>query len=407
MKRKFKITKTKNKINAQKPADKKQEEEVGLNENIKETTPLPKNKFNRKVLQILGIIVVCVLLVVIWMGFKHGDLLSMFSSSHFSQNIQGTYVEKGNFQLMGDGVASTSDTSFTYLNKNGKQQNNDLHSFNDPAMDTDGSWAIIYNKNGKDFQVEHNSSQVTKKTVDNAIICAAISQSGTYAMVTKSNNYVADLYVYNLEGNEKYKYHFAENYVTDIAINKEGSKAVVSCVQTDDGTMKSVIYVINFSKEKEEAKIDLKDNMVLKVDYMYDDTPVAVGEKYTSFINSSKGSKTDFNYENKNVANYSINPEFGVALALSSSEDGHNCNCVVLGENCEKKADFQTDLAVESIYAKNNTVAVLAQGEVYVYNLKGNNSSKVQVGTDASKILLSDPKSCYVLGISEIKKIKL
>lgn len=406
MKRKFRIGKKNRKINSIEPANKKQEEEVGLNENIKETTPLPKNKFNKKLLQILGIIVGCVLLVVICVDISRGELFSSFSNSHFSHGIQGTVVEKGNFQLMGNGVAATSDTSFTYLNKNGKQLNNDLHSFNEPAMDTDGNWAIIYNKNGKDFQVEHNSSQVTKKTLDDAIICAAVSQKGTYAVVTKSNNYVADLYVYNSQGDEKYKYHFAENYVTDIAVNKEGTKAIVSCVQTDDGTMKSVIYVINFSKEKEEAKIDLKDNMVLKVDYMYDDTPVAIGEKYTSFINSSKNSKTDFSYDNKNLASYSVNPDFGVSLALSSSEDGHNCNCIVLGTNCDKKADFQTDIAVESIYSKSNTVAALCQGQIYIFNLKGNNTSKVEVGTDTSKILLGAQKYCYVLGISEIKKVK-
>ena len=62
------------------PASNKQEEEVGLNENIKETTPLPKNKFNKKLLQILGIIVGCVLLVVICVDISRGELFSYFSS---------------------------------------------------------------------------------------------------------------------------------------------------------------------------------------------------------------------------------------------------------------------------------------------------------------------------------------
>ncbi len=382
-------------------------QEVGKeqDENIKETTPFPSTKLNKKLLQILAIIVATVFLVVIWSAFSAEGLHIAFFSNNFTENIQGSNVEKRNFQLMDGKIAAVSDTSFTINKKSGKQINNTLHSFNQPAMDTDGNYAIIYNIDGKGFQIEKNSSQIINSNTSNEIICAAVSKSGVYALVTKSNDYVAELTVYSADFNEKYKYYFAENYVTDIAINKEGTRAIVSALQSDNGTLKSVIYILDFTNEQALVKLDANDNMVLYVDYFYDGNPVAIGDRYLSIINISKANKSDFNYNDKMLVSYSVNPKLGVSLALSSSNDGRNCDCVVIDSKLNKKADFSTEISVLSISSQNNRIAILSDGLVYIYKFDASNTKKIEVMTDSSKILLTSNNSFYLLGENEIRGI--
>ncbi len=373
-----------------------QEEGTEQDENIKETTPLPAVKLNKKLLRILSIIVASLILVLFCSGFFH-------TSGEFTENIQGSTLGKSNFQLIGKKIATVSDTSFTINKKNGKQISNTLHSFNQPAMDTDGNYAIIYNLNGKGYQVEKNSSHIISSSMDNDIISAAISKSGVYALLTKSNDYAAQLTVYSSNCSEKYKYYFAENYVTDIAINKEGTKAVVSSLQSENGAMKSVIYVLDFNKEEALVKLDSNENMVFCVDFLNDGTPVAVGDKYLSLVDISKSNKNDFNYEGKTLVSYSVNPALGVSLALSSSDDIHNCDCVIIDSNGNKKANFSTDISVQSISVKGNKIAILSDGTAYIYKLDGSNVKKVDVGADASKILLYSRNGFYILGESEIR----
>ncbi len=406
MKHIFKISKgrlTKKKIINQNTT---QEGEVELDKKINEKTLPPRSKYKRKILQILAIIVTAALLEVVYVAVvDNKGLDGLFGNKEFHQNIQGLKVDNGNFQLMNNNAAITSDTSFTVLKRNGKQTNSNTHGFNKPAMDADGSWAIVYNKEGKGFRVERNSSQIIDKNLNEEIICASISQRGIYAVVSRSNIYTADLMVYNSDHSEKYKYHFAENYVADIALNKEGTKAVVSTLKADNGSLKSVIYILNFSKSEEEHKVELNDNMVLDVDYLYNGTPVAIGDKYTSYIDAHNGSKEDFNYDGKTLASYYVNPDDGILFATSVSSDGHNCSCTFIDANADKKSEFATDILVESVCVRSEKISILSQGKAYIYNLKGQQMKTLEVGTDASKLLLCGSRCFYVLGASEIRKV--
>lgn len=377
--------------------------------------PATKIEMPEPVLKIILILLACTISVLIWANWSNlspdkvalwiqGTVLGIGGNAGFPNAIVGNEVKDGNFKLLYSDIASVSDTSFFVMNRSGKQVYNKQHSFGTPVLTTDGSLALLYNRGGKSLQIESASNEIYKTTYENNIQTADISNSGVYAVVTDSKNYLSEMTIYLKDNTEKYKYYFSECYVTCIDINSEGNLACVSGFFARDGAMRSVIYLFSFNSTEPLLKLEF-DGMPIDIRFFTNNKLAFISDNALNIIDINSKSKKEINYNRRVLVSYDIEKNSKICLALSSSKDGRNCNLVSVDKSGNIDSEFNTEFKILSLSIKDNIIAILSPSVLNIYTTKGEILENKDVGSDAKEIVLYSKHDAYVLSVSDVRKI--
>ena len=325
----------------------------------------------------------------------------------YPYKISGSKVNNENFKIIDKDLFLLSDTTLSVTNTSAKEMHKSQHCYQNPMLKVSSTRAVVYDLGGKNLEITSRSKTLHTAAMNNNIISAAVSNYETFAAVTEAKGFLGQLSVFAKNGRDVYyKYNFADHYITDVAISENGKSVAVCGSTAKDGSIISTVYVFDYKSEEPKVKLNYDDNMFICVEYLSNGNVVAVGDRLISVINAKNGSKEDYFYDNKNLIGFDINKKEGILLALSLSEDGNNTNMVVINKNGKVDKSFHTEHSVKAVSFNHGKLAALAYGEVYVYNFSGKKINSFNVGNDVKNIRLFSSKDIYVLGITEVRKIR-
>lgn len=328
--------------------------------------------------------------------------------SGYPYKISGNKVSAENFKTIDKSLFLLSDTTLTTLNTSAGEMQKEQHSFPSPILKVSGNRAIIYDLGGKHLKIKSKSKTVHTAELENNIISAAVSDYGTFGAVTEANGFLGQMTIFAKNGKSLYyKYNFADHYITDMAISENGKSAAVCGSTAKDGSMVSSVYIFDYKSETPKVKLDYEGNMFMRIEYLSNGNVVAIGDSLVSVINPRNGEKRDYNYEGKTLHHFDVNKKYGVLLALSLSEDGNNTDMVLLNKAGKVENEISTVHNVKAVNFNHRKLAALSYGKVYIYNFSGNLLKTVNVGNDAKNIRLFSGRDMYVLGVTEVRKVKV
>ena len=314
----------------------------------------------------------------------------------------GRTVAAGNFLSADKEAVMVSDTALTILNSTAKELVRRQHSFSNPVLRAAGSRILIYNLGGSGFQLENYSKTVRKGSGGDNILAGAIAQNGRYALATEADGYCAKLTAYLPDHSAQYVYEFSDYYVTDIALNRNGSRAAVAAVSASGGGLVSAVYLFDFSNPEPVKVLTYPENLMLSVDYGSNGTIVAVGDRLTSVIGEG-GGKTDYSYGSQTLTAFAAD-NGRTALSLAPYANAAQGSLVLLNDLGKQAARVELKRAAGSLALYGDTAAVLAGGTVSAYSAAtGASLGSCDAGSDARVIALHDEGSVYILGVSEIR----
>lgn len=386
--------------------------------NMKVSTKRFARKVPKKIWKAFFILILSFFSVIIFVNREKlaPDYIGIFWEDMFAEmqhgngypyKISGNKVNNENFKISDKNLLLVSDTSLATLNTSAKEMLRKQHCYQNPVLKLSSTRAIVYDLGGKNLEITSRSKMLHTAQMENNIICGAVSNYGIFAIVTETKVFLGQLTVFAKNGKDiYYRYNFADHYITDVAISENGKSTAVCGSTAKDGSMVSTVYVFDYNSEEPKVKLNYDDNMFIRVEYLSNGNLVAIGDRLTSVINPKTGHKEDYFYENKNLIGFDINKNDGILLALSLSEDGNNTDMVLLNKKGKVEKNFHTDHSVRAVSFNHGKIAALSYGTVYLYNSSGKKLKSIDVGTDAKNICLFSSKDLYVLGVTEVRKIR-
>lgn len=371
---------------------------------------LPKNKV--KILVVISIVlVVSVAGFGLWKYIAPDALLNSVASSKVKGNgfpvkIEGKVVEESDTCVLNNNLAYISETQFQVINNNGGLVVDKRVKFASPAITSCGTSAIIYDREGNNYEIETSLGTQYKGEADDDIFSAVMLENGCYALLTKKSGYTAKLTVFNGDHTQKYAYYFSECYTTDVSLNKDATKAVVCGLNASEGNIVSKIYVLDFTKEKPVAKMDFKGNTIYDVEFLENGNIAAVGDLSTMIITSDYQQKYEFTYNGYNLTSRAID-EDGIYLSLSPFTDGKSCEIWHISQ-AGLTTITKTGLSTVSMDYNGDTVAILSDNKITTFNTATQTKiDEYNAGVDAKSIRFADENTIYVVGTSEIREVSL
>lgn len=319
-------------------------------------------------------------------------------------DIVGAEVASGNFSVNQGHVAYASDTSFITLNSTGSEIANIQHRYSKPVLKSAGNRFLTYGIGTSGYQLQNFDSMLYSGEAEGAIYTGDIAQNGVYGIVTEGSGYPSILYVFNSNNNRIFKYSFSEYYINSIALNNDGTGGVACGISTDNGALKTGVYVLDFSKEEPVATYTIENDTVVDCSYITSDKAVLVGQSASYIVKGGDEEYKKVDYEGKALANYCFNKDTSsFALALSKSGDGRSCVLEIYNDNGDNTSSVDTNYGAESMSLYKGTIAVLDGNTAYGFNSDGNQLYACNTGTGSKRIILTSDNTAYVLSVNQIR----
>ena len=333
------------------------------------------------------------------------DLLGKSEGNGYPTGFSGTMVNTGNFDLISGVPVYCSDTSITVLNNNAGTYQERQHSFASPMLSVNGGFGIVYNLDATGYTVIKRDTVEYTGAAKNKIFSADISANGIYAVLTLSEEYLSRVTVYRSDNLEKYNYSFADYYMNNVSINKDGSRAVLCGVSARNGGLVSVVYILDFSQDNYLQKYEVEDTYIYSVRFLDNGNAYAVGSDSCFFININDGSLNEISYAGKNLTAFTLKRDQGLVLSLSTNPDGRDCDLLSYDPDGNKDCEIKTGEKILSLDMRKNDRAILTADGITVFGLDGKRTAFAEAGSDSRKLLYSDYNTFYVLGKSRISKL--
>ena len=335
------------------------------------------------------------------------ELLGKTEGGGYPVRFSGMSVDIGSFDVMDGCPVYCSDTSLVVLNSNAGEYLNAHHSFASPIIKTGSGYSVVFNSGATAYKLISRDSVIYSGTTDKKIFDADVAPNGTYALLTEGSDYLSELSVYKIDNTKKFSYSFAEYYVNNVSVNRDGTKAALGGVSARNGGLISAVYILDFGQDNYLQKYEFEDSFIYSVEYLNNGNVIAVGSEAAYYIDVEKNKQTAFEYDMKTLTNYSFDSEYGAVLSLSSDADGRSCDVFTISSDGKKTNETSINDKVLSLDYTNEKIAVLTSGKVTVYNLKGKELKSVDADADSRKICFSDSDNIYVLGTSLISKLEI
>jgi hypothetical protein len=372
-------------------------------------------KFQRRILNLALIILSCFFILTIsinkanfapnrvlsWLRYS---FLSFESGGSFPISISGHRVKNSNFLLLGKDAVLLSDSSVMVFGHNAKNLYNNHHRLSNPILAT-GGWNILsYDLFGKSFEIDNKIGMIKSGELEENAMCAAICDAGTYGFVTEAKGYLSKMLIYSPDGNQIYEYDFADCLVGHLCINKNGNLAAAVGVCSQNGRMRSCIYLFDFKSEKPKCFFEYEDIAFFDIKFLSNGGVIAVGDKLTCALKIG-GEKTDYGYENKILKRFDMSDK-GVTLALASGANQTDDEVHVLNSYAKLYKNFAVNLGAESMAYNGEVIAVLSDEKVVTYSKNGKQQKQFDVGKDVKNIKISG-RQLYMLCLNEIRVLEI
>lgn len=336
------------------------------------------------------------------------NVLSFSISSKFPIQIQGEKIQTENLQVNNSYILALSDNNFEIFSKKGKKLLSEKHNFSNPNLQISNSKHIIFDRGGKTFKVTGNRKTFYSGVTDQKIMTATISDMGLYAIATQSLRYLSEIQVFDKKNTLRFSIPISEYYITNLAMDSPGSTLAASGISSDNGDIISNIYVIDMASGKIKSQFVLPDNMITDIKFFSNGNFVAIGDKYSTFINPKTKSVVKKFYENNILKFYDFNKSGTICFCLSQSINETSKNILMkLDASGNEVQTISADYDFDDIIVKGNKIIGLTKDKIISYSMWGNFEGYINLGNCYRKILPASRGYVYAINSSKISKIKL
>ena len=382
-----------------------------------ELTATPKN-FTRLFIKVLLILMLSVLAVIAFLNrenltadkishwFQY-DLLGKSEGNGYPVRFTGVNILSGNFSLMDQSPVYCSDTSVVVLNGNAGEYQSKQHTFANPVLRTNDNYAIVFNLDDRSFLILDRTTVRHSDCCEQKLFDADIASNGTYGLLSYGDDFLSTLTVYKGDNTKKYGYSFANYYVSKLSLKQDGTRAAACGVSAKNGEMISAVYILDFEQSEYFQKHEIEDAFLYDVKYLDNGNVVAVGDRSAYYIDVADNSMKEIEYGGKGLTAYCFHAKSGLELSLSANPDGRDCEVLYLDPEGSARVIAETGEKILSIDRKSDLTAVLTVSGIIVYDSLGVKLQTIPVQADGKKICLQDDHTLYLLGKSQITKVRL
>lgn len=227
------------------------------------------------------------------------------------------------YALYRDGLVIAGEDEITVISASGKQTLSDNVAYSSPVVCASDKYFVAFGRGERSFSVYNSFVRIYSEITDYPIYEAEISDSGTFAVVTRTREYKSEVNVYDTDMQKLTSYRTA-GYVTSLALNDSGNRMVFATVEPlSDGNSTRLIFLEPGHKEA-KAEITLEGVVVYKCGFVGNSRVAVVCSDRIAIYKFSGDIVSEEKFGEDTPVLFDLTDEYIGILFKSSAEDGKN-----------------------------------------------------------------------------------
>ena len=306
------------------------------------------------------------------------------------------------FEDFGENFSLLSDTYLYTYNLDGGQNYALKHSYSKPVHCANSKRILLYDKDYNDFSLYSKTRLIYKGSVEEKIVFGTISNKETVAIVTNSDKYSNNVYIYNGNGEWKYTRKFLNENVMNVGFSSDDRYIYVVTLGAENGDIYSTVYKYDTTNESEAVwsykltrasiplKVMVKKNRVCVI---YDNYALSLNEADGSLQGEKEfqGTVTCFDNSDSVIGLIYYDSSSNKDVLMSFDYDMNNIASIVV------------DLSVNKLITDGSTMYIIQSGKITGYNSEMKVTAEKQV-TDDCVSFVKIGSSFLLLGYNSIEK---
>ncbi|MDE5835174.1 MAG: hypothetical protein K2H26_06605 [Ruminococcus sp.] len=319
------------------------------------------------------------------------------AEGNFPIEITGEY----SYQLKQtqDKLILLSDIHIFFYNTDGTLMRRRQHAYTNAVLQADNGKALIYENGGDDLCIEDEEDIIYEKNFENNIMFARISPEGYSAVVTTSNNYDCEVFVYDKKGNSIYERKCMER-VNDISFTGQSSGCVISYIKAENGSLVTSVQQIKFTESEPRWTSAGLNTAGLDV-YGYDDGAFVVGFDACGYINGNGQISSYYRYDGDIAGGASIG---GKSAVIINNDDRRKYVMVLFSGNDTESLVIDLGQEAVDVAVYDGLAYVMCKEEIRAYDFSGEVRSKADI-SDVYSGFVRSSDYIFLKGYNRIDRI--
>lgn len=257
-----------------------------------------------------------------------------------------------------------------------------------PVVKTNGKYLLNYSFDAENAAVIKNGN-VTELVTGNNVIGGSINENGYSAVITREKGYRAQVIVFSPEGEVMYKWHSADNHITDAVVSPDNKTLVTATVDFSTNSASGGLMFFNFSQDKPYAGQILENNIIMQLQFTGKNSLLVLGDTGVALYDILGAKKEEYSYDSKKLTNFDISESGNVVVALSESDSAiTETDVKILSKNLKEKGVYKASGAVTCVNALDSDIILVCDRTLSVISNRGNEIKKLDVNKDVKRAVL-------------------
>lgn len=304
----------------------------------------------------------------------------------------------GAMHLSGGEIVVTTN-SVVSVKSNGEERYSENLGYSSPVFKASDRKYIIFERASGKYTVGDKSKVIYSADLDDEIIGGDVASNGSYALITRTAQSTQCMSVYSSDNEQLFVWECSDDYLTDVALSKNGKAIAVSALNVVNGDIYSRIYFFYTNSLGIEGKIEYPNETVYKIKFIDNENVSVVTDISYMKANMKERRSQVVSYEYDELSGYSFGSKSSVAILKKEFGSLNEKKLSVINKKCESVFEASIESEILDFATDSKKVYVLISGKVLIYSVSsGEMVGDVHVDASVSKLLVSGKK---IFGLSE------
>ncbi len=243
-----------------------------------------------------------------------------------------------------------------------------------PVLESGGKYLLLYDEGGTSYSVYTTLASVSSGQTEGAIQCAAMSDSGVYAIVSRSqeSKYVVTLYSDSFRLIARY---YRDTYVTDVALSPDGKQLAILSALSDHSSLCGLLTLCTVGTDSTQD-ISLGESLPLMASYLRDGTLSVVSDDGVHLYAEDGGEKSAFDFDAMTLVAMDVS-DTRTAVLCSTDTLGTSLRAYVFDSTGTVISETVMSEKVSRIFASDgeNTAYLCTRNAVWSISTEGSTDS--------------------------------
>lgn len=268
------------------------------------------------------------------------------------------------------------DASVVLSSSASKMYSNQLVSGDSKVVSKNGR-ALIYSNTSNKVTLQSRSEVLGTIEEEGSVVTADLSKSGCVATSYTTTEKQSVLKVYDRYFKNQFQWESSQEYISSIALSKNGKNVVIAEVGTENAEIFTKIILFNINAKEPVAELRYDGTLFLKLIYTDSNKIIAVGDNKTVIFDKKGKVVEELVYSEDSIISANCD-DMGDTVICYKEFGGSKTAIVRYSKSGKKTFSVVTDGVPDCVAVYGSKTAVASGNEIVIYSSKGEESEKIE-----------------------------